>query len=330
MNPLYILGGFPYEAMPSHEHGVIFRLVKAARRKPSPGQMALFDMPSKPKAPKRNKPKEGDTRTNKKGNKEVLRSGRWRLLEPKAKASRPSGAGLSILSEDAISTTKRPLRLRPKPSSVAAGAWSDALKPKLPSPLALGDDDIFEPTPDAPLTDDIDYAYNQGEVDSRGNSMDLTWVQNAYDKALKSVDSPLSCSKVFPGVYLASDADGKIWEVSRVEEAPGKPWIAQSYPVSAKSEYTDYWPTKLDVLADLGFSKAKQSSMVFKKVEPGVYESDAHRIFQDQTTTYYTSGSKAMSRKDRDWVLVDKATGKVVRGIGTLKQAKQMAANPQN
>lgn len=168
MTPLYILGGLPYEATPSCEHGVIFRLVKAARRKPSPGQMALFDMPSKPKAPKRNKPKEGDTRVNRKGNKEVLRSGRWRLLEPKARAGRPSGAGLSILSEDAISTTKQPLRLRPKPSSVVAGAWDDALKPKLPSPLTLGDEDIFEPTP---LTDDIDYAYNQREVDSRGDDV---------------------------------------------------------------------------------------------------------------------------------------------------------------
>lgn len=186
MTPLYILGGFPYKATPSREHGVIFRLVKAARRKSSPGQMALFDIPSKPKAPKRNKPKEGDTRTNKKGNKEVLRSGRWRLLEPKTKASRPSGAGLSILSEDAISTTKQPLRLRPKPPSVAAGAWDDALKPKLPSPLTLGDEDIFEPTP---LTDDIDYAYNQGEVDSRGGgAMDVASMI-AVEQALKELQS---------------------------------------------------------------------------------------------------------------------------------------------
>lgn len=186
MTPLYILGGFPYEATPSRKHGVIFRLVKAARRKPSPGQMALFDMPSKPKPPKRNKAKEGDTRTNRAGNKEVLRSGRWRLLEPKVK--RPK-AGLRLLSDDAIATTKQPLRLRPKPSSVAAGAWSDALKPTPPTPLTLGDEDIFEPDTDTPLTNDIDYAYNQEDVNAKGGGvMDVASLV-AVEQALKELQS---------------------------------------------------------------------------------------------------------------------------------------------
>jgi hypothetical protein len=76
----------------------------------------------------------------------------------------------------------------------------------------------------------------------------------AYDKALDKVNKkPCVSTRVFYGVYLASDRDGKVWEVSQQIESPGKPWLAQSYPVSHRSDVLDPLSTKSDVLYALGF-----------------------------------------------------------------------------
>jgi hypothetical protein len=83
--------------------------------------------------------------------------------------------------------------------------------------------------------------------------MDAQDIQAAYTKAESKVTKPLKCSRVFYGVYLASDRNGRLWEVSQQIESPGKPWLAQSYPVSHHSDYTDHMPTKFDVLYSLGF-----------------------------------------------------------------------------
>ena len=86
------------------------------------------------------------------------------------------------------------------------------------------------------------------------NTMMIALLAQKYDAAERKVQkSPLSVAKVHQGVYLASDADGQIWQISNQVESPGKPWIAQSYPVSVHSEYTDPWATKKDVLIDIGF-----------------------------------------------------------------------------
>ena len=76
----------------------------------------------------------------------------------------------------------------------------------------------------------------------------------AYSKAeAKVTKKPLKCSRVFYGVYLASDRNGSLWEVSRMDHLVGDKWIAQSYPVSHHSDYTDPMPTKNQLLYSLGF-----------------------------------------------------------------------------
>jgi len=84
--------------------------------------------------------------------------------------------------------------------------------------------------------------------------MNTQEITAAYDKALDKVNKkPCVSARVFYGVYLASDRNGKVWEVSKMDHLVGDKWIAQSYPVSHHSDYLDPMPTKSDVLYSLGF-----------------------------------------------------------------------------
>lgn len=129
-SPLYILGGVAYEAVPCRVHGVVLR--KAARRKPSPGQMSFFDAPQAPtKSPKapgtggRKKMQEGATRM-KNGRQQVLKNSRWRNVEPKGKATpRP---GLAVVQDEPATKPKTP---KAKASAIAGdGGATIATKDK--------------------------------------------------------------------------------------------------------------------------------------------------------------------------------------------------------
>lgn len=83
--------------------------------------------------------------------------------------------------------------------------------------------------------------------------MNTQQIEAAYNKALAKVTKPLKSAKVFYGVYLVSDSNGRLWEVSKMDHLVGDKWMAQSYPVSHHSDYLDPMPTKSDVLYALGF-----------------------------------------------------------------------------
>jgi len=150
--------------------------LEKAVRKPSPGQLGLFEMPAapsgglRPKNPKSQGPKDGDTKPakGKAGGMLVFGKGKWRRqdnankpggLRPKASQPARSTRALAVLNDDApaMGTPKQKGRPRadrnwqsPKPPAAMGGrgmaetSLRPKAKPSLPEPLTLGDDDIFE------------------------------------------------------------------------------------------------------------------------------------------------------------------------------------------
>jgi len=150
--------------------------LEKAVRKPSPGQLGLFEMPAAPSGglrPKKSRsqgPKDGDTKPakGKAGGMLVFGKGKWRRqdnankpggLRPKASQPARSTRALAVLNDDApaMGTPKQKGRPRadrnwqsPKPPAAMGGrgmaetSLRPKAKPSLPEPLTLGDDDIFE------------------------------------------------------------------------------------------------------------------------------------------------------------------------------------------
>jgi hypothetical protein len=98
----YTLAGVPYIAVFDPQRGIV--LQKAGRRgRVAPGQMSLDLFGGAPAAGGGKKPKEGDTRTNRAGNKEVLRGGRWRRADKPA-AAMPK-QGLQVVQDEPAKPT---------------------------------------------------------------------------------------------------------------------------------------------------------------------------------------------------------------------------------
>jgi len=116
----------------------------------------------KPMAVPGKKPKEGDTRTNRAGNKEVLRSGRWRLADnPQVVAKEPPAAIVPVV-EDTPAQPKLQTKPQPMPENVQKlkeEKPKDKSKSNKPTKIVPVVEDIFaqpkpEPKPELMPKDD--------------------------------------------------------------------------------------------------------------------------------------------------------------------------------
>ncbi len=79
--------------------------------------------------------------------------------------------------------------------------------------------------------------------------LDIMAMYATVESKLSKAD-PCSCFRVHSGMYGAKDSKGDLWKVYYIPEL--RVWVGVDWH-SYYGNYTDHYPTKKDVLYQLGF-----------------------------------------------------------------------------